>query len=428
MKMKVHPLFTSLVNFKGNARGCIYPEPLNSIPYFLYAPYVSIYMIALGISDSQIGLIVSISWAFQLVLALSSGVITDKLGRRRTTLIFDLISWAIPALISAVAQNFWFFVGAGVINSFMRVSQNSWMCLMVEDAEPNQLIDIFSWIYIAGLLSAFFAPVAGIMIRGLSLVPTMRILYLFAALSFTAKGIITYKMTGETRQGMLRMQETKKKSLFASLGEYTGVLRALLHSRKTLFTAGIMVIMSVTMMINGTFWSIIVTEKLKIPPQNIAIFPFVKSVSMLLFFFVVIPHMRTTHFKGPLILGFAGFAASQLLLVNTPENGYALLLLSILLEACSIATINPLVDQLTVLTIDPIERARIQSILGVGIILITAPFGWIAGILSGLDKSLPFILNILLFLIGGILAYLSGRISSKKLDVKILETNLSEVI
>jgi MFS family permease len=37
----------------------------------------------------QIGLIVSINWDFQIVLALLSGVITDKLGRRRTTLIAE---------------------------------------------------------------------------------------------------------------------------------------------------------------------------------------------------------------------------------------------------------------------------------------------------------------------------------------------------
>jgi len=107
-----------------------------------------------------------------------------------------------------------------------------------------------------------------------------------------------------------------------------------------------------------------------------------------------------------LILGFAGFTISQLVLVTVPENGYGLLLLSGLLEACSLATTNLLVDQMLVLTIDPKERARIQSILCVGIILITVPFGWIAGILSGLDKNFPFILNIFLFLVGGILAYL----------------------
>ncbi len=424
--MKVHPLVKSLLNFNGNVRGCVYPEPLNGIPYNLYIPYVSIYMIALGVSNSQIGLIVSISWTFQLVLALSSGVITDKLGRRLTTLVFDLISWTVPALISAFAQNFWFFLGAGIINSFMRVSQNSWMCLMVEDSEPDQLIDIFSWIYIAGLLSAFFAPFAGLMIRGLSLVPTMRILYLFSALCFATKGIITYKMTRETRQGLLKMQQTKGISLLASLGEYKGVLREILHTPRTLYTAGIMAIMSICTMINGTFWSIIATEKLKIPAQNIAIFPFAKSVVMVLFFFMVIPRLRAIHFKAPLMLGFAGFTISQLVLITAPEIGYGMLLLSALLEACSLATTNLLVDQMLVLTIDPKERARIQSILCVGIIMITAPFGWVAGILSGLDKNFPFILNIVLFLVGGILAYLAGTDSMKDLNAKTALINLPE--
>jgi MFS family permease len=369
-------------------------------------------MIALGISVTQIGLILSISWLFQLVLALLSGVITDKLGRRRTTLIFDLISWTVPSLISAVAQNFWFFLTVGIINSFMRVSQNSWMCLMVEDSDPNQLIHIFSWIYIAGMLSAFFAPVAGFMIRSYSLIPTMRILYLLAAFSFTVKGIITYQMTGETQQGLVRMQETKRTSVLASMGEYRGVLQEILHTPRTLYTAGIMVIMSIAMMINGTFWSILVTEKLKIPAQNIAIFPFVKSVIMLLFFFIVIPRMRAIQFKIPLILGFAGFIISQVLLVTAPVNGYGFLLFNILLEGCSLAIVSPLVDQMTVLTIDPEERARIQSILFTGVILITSPFGWISGIFSGLDNRLPFVLNMGLFLIGGILAYLAGKAST----------------
>lgn len=420
--MKTHPLFSSLFNFKGNARGCVYPEPLNGIPYNLYAPYISIYMLALGVTESQIGLILSISWSFQLVLALLSGVITDRLGRRRATLFFDLASWATPALISAVAQNFWFFLGAGIINSLMRVSQNSWMCLMVEDSDDNQLIDIFSWIYIAGLLSAFFAPLAGLMIRSYTLVPTMRILYLFAAISFTLKAFITYKMTGETQQGLVRMQATKGTSFFAGLSEYKGVLREILHTPRTLYTAGITAIMSICTMINGTFWSILATEKLKIPAQNIAIFPFARSVVMLLFFFIVIPRIRAIHFKVPLMLGFAGFIASQLVLVSAPVDGYALLLLSVLLEACSIATISPLVDQMTVLTIDPQERARIQSILYVCIILITSPFGWIAGILSGLDKNLPFMLNMALFLMGIILVYLAGRASVAH-QAKNLATN-----
>jgi Na+/melibiose symporter-like transporter len=412
--LKTPSLITSLKNFKGNARGCVYTEPIWGIPYNLYIPYASLYMVALGLSDKQIGLTVSVSWAFQIFFALLSGVITDKMGRRLTTLIFDIVSWSVPALISAIAQNYWYFLGAAVINSVWRVTHNSWTCLMVEDTDPEEIVDIYSWVYIAGLLVAFFAPLAGLFIKYFTLVPTMRGLYLFAAIMFTVKCITTYRLTRETEQGKVRMHATRHQSVFTVLGEYKGVFQDVLHTPQTLYTSGIMLIMSICMLINSTFWAIIVTEKLRIPAQNLAVFPFVKSVIMLVFFFVIIPRMRRLHFKIPMTLGFAGFVLSQLLLITIPEKGYGLLFVSILLEACSTATVSPLVDQMTVRTVDPKERARIQSIIYVGIILLTSPFGWIAGILSEANKNWPFILNIVLFAAGGVLAYIAGEASKKR--------------
>ena len=112
-----------------------------------------------------------------------------------------------------------------------------------------------------------------------------------------------------------------------------------------------------------------------------------------------------------MVVGFLGFIASQVILVTAPAQGYGLLLLSVLLEACSFAVVNPLVDRMTVLTIEPKERARILSIIFVGVILFSSPFGWIAGTLSGINKDWPFFLNIALFTIGAILAYAAGQIS-----------------
>ena len=130
---------------------------------------------------------------------------------------------------------------------------------------------------------------------------------------------------------------------------------------------------------------------------------------MLVFYFVISPRLKKYHYKIPMVLGFWGFALSQLLLILTPINGYFLLIISIVIEGCALATLNPLVDQLIVLTIDAEERARIQSILYVAVIIITTPFGWIAGNLSAVNKSLPFILNLVLFGLGGVLAWLAGR-------------------
>ena len=412
--LKNHSLITTLKSLTGNPRGCVYNEPLWGIPFNLYSPYISIYMVVLGLSDKQIGLIISISWGFQIFLALLSGVVTDKLGRRLTTLIFDILAWSVPALISAVAQNFWYFLAAGIINSIWRIPLNSWTCLMVEDADQDQLVDIYTWVYIANQLVGFVAPLTGILIGIYSLVPTMRGLYIFAAIMFTVKAIATYQMTQETAQGKIRLHETRHQSVFSILSEYKVVLRDLLRSSQTLHTAGLMLVISISSMVSGNFWAIIVTEKLRIPAQNLAIFPFVKSAIMLLFFFLVMPRLNKTHYQLPLTIGFIGFVISQILLVTAPVQGYFLLLISVFLEACSFAAVSPLIDQMVVLTIDPKERARIQSILYVGIILLTSPFGWIAGTLSEINKSLPFILNITLFAMGAVLAYLAGKASQER--------------
>ena len=97
------------MRLEGNARACVMVEPLFIIPHNLFITYTSVYMVALGCTDKQIGLIASVSLIFQMFFSIIGGYVTDKLGRKRTSLIFDLISWCIPTLIWAVAQNFYFF-------------------------------------------------------------------------------------------------------------------------------------------------------------------------------------------------------------------------------------------------------------------------------------------------------------------------------
>lgn len=412
--MKNHSLFATLRSLRGNPRGCVYFEPLWGIPFNLYAPYVSIYMIALGLTDKQIGLILSISTLFQVFFALISGVVTDKLGRRLTTLIFDILSWSVPALISAVAQNFWYFLVAGIINSVWRITHTSWSCLLVEDADQDQLVDIYTWIYIANLFVGFIAPLAGVLIGVFSFVPTVRGLYLFAAFMFTLKAVMTYLWTEETAQGKIRLQETKDQSVLHVFSEYSGVLRDVIRTPQTLYTAGIMLILSITSLISGSFWPILVTEKLQISAQNLAVFPFVKSAIMLIFFFTVMSVISKMHFKIPVMFGFLGYVISQVVLVTAPAGNYAFLIFSVFLDACCFATLSPLIDQMIALTVDSKERARILSILSVGVILFTSPFGSIAGNLSAYNKNLPFLLNIVLFVIGIILAYLAGQAAQNK--------------
>ena len=404
-----HPLVSTLRNLRGNVRACVFTEPLWGIPYNLFAPYVSVYMLALGLKDSQIGLVISIGMGFQILAALMSGAITDKLGRKRTTFIFDIFAWTIACLVWAVAQNFAWFVVAAIVNSLWRVSLNSWSCLLVEDTVPDLLVDVYAWIYISGMMAAFFAPLAGLLIDRFTLVPTGRGLYFFAAAVIFSKILILNRIVTETQQGQVRLRETQGQSLFALLGDYHGVFRQILRTPGTLYTIGIMIVTGASNTISTAFWPVFTTGRLRIPAQYLALYPFARSIFMLLFFFLVLPRIRDMHFKQPMLLGFALFALSHVLLITAPGLGYLWLLASTFLEACGLAMLSPQVDRMMVVTVDAKERARILAIIYVIVILVTSPFGWIAGLLSEANRVLPFLLNIALFALGGGLVFMAAR-------------------
>ena len=100
-------MFRFLFNLKGNAKPCLLTEPLWGIPINLYPPFVMLFMYALGLGDVEIGIILSVGLASQVVFAFVGGVLTDKFGRRRTTFVAEFFAWSIPALLWAFSQNFW---------------------------------------------------------------------------------------------------------------------------------------------------------------------------------------------------------------------------------------------------------------------------------------------------------------------------------
>ena len=414
---KQHPLIYTLMHLKGNPKACVYTEPLWGIPFNLFTPYVSIYMYTLGLTDSQIGFTASIGMFFQIIFSLLGGVITDKLGRKRTTLIFDILSWSIPCLIWAFSRNFNHFVLAAIINSISRVTMNSWNCLLVEDCDKEQIVNIYTWVYILGLGAAFFAPISGFFIGKFELVPTVRVLYIISFVVMTSKFLILNRFATETKQGKIRMEETKHTSIPTLLKGYSAVFIKILKTPETLFTLSIMLIMSIIGIVNNTFWAIIVTERINIPAKFIGMFPFVRAFIMIIFFFTFVHRIGALRFKKPLIIGFSLFTVSQILLISTPDKGYLILLISIILEACSISLISPLLESMQVLLVDIQERARVMAILFVVVVAFTSPFGWIAGILSGIDRRLPFLLNICLLIIGILLTYFQSVMVRHKSQV-----------
>jgi len=408
--LQSHPLFQTLRELKGNPRITVLTEIMFGIPYNLFAPFFSVYMLALGITDQQIGSIASLGLFVQIFSALLSGAIVDKFGRRLTLFICDLICWSVPCLIWAVAQDLRFFIVAAFLNSLYRISHTAWTCFMVEDAEERHLVHIWTWIMIFAVCSAFFAPLGGWFVERYGLVPAVRGLFVFGFIVLTAKFVILYIFSHETVRGVQRMLETRHRSLMSLLGEYKSVFDQLLHSRPILAALSLMVITSIYTLISNNFWGVLFTGKLGFLSSQISTYVALRSIIMTICFFLIGPRLTNLRsFRLPLWMGFAAFLLSQLLLVVMPPHAAILLVLSVILEAVASALVSPMIESLLALSMESNERARVSAMVYLALIVLISPFGWIAGQLSALNRSLPFALNTILFAIGILLVWFIGR-------------------
>ncbi len=398
-----HPLISTLFGLRGNSRAAVYTEPLWGLSMNLCLPYASVYMLAFGMDDIQVGIVTSIYLFSQMIFAFMSGAIVDKMGRRKSTAIFDIIAFCIPCLIWASSQGFWFFVVAAVFNGAMKITTVSWDCLLVEDAPKDKITRIYSWVMIFSNLSALFAPISSILVSKLTLIPALRILYINAFIIMSIKIVLLYKFSTETKVGRIKREESRNKSWGEMLIGYKVAYKKMTASSGTMFAVVISIIVEIVIMIGMTFWQILASRLIGVPDSLLPIFPMVKSILSIILFFTIIAKIKQSRLKWPLYLGFISYIVSCVLLISikgTGLIGYIMLFASILFEALGASVLNMLRESLVAIHVDPIERSSILALLQTIVMFVSIPFGYLGGLLSDISRILPFILVIALLVLG----------------------------
>lgn len=105
----------------------------------------------MGITDREIGYLISLGFIAGTVFSLISGFIIDRLGRKKTTFIFDLISWPLTVVLYAISNNFWMFALATLTNSVVRIVSVSWNFMVIEDASNEERISAFNLLNIINI-------------------------------------------------------------------------------------------------------------------------------------------------------------------------------------------------------------------------------------------------------------------------------------
>lgn len=370
-------------------------------------------MRALGCSAQQIGIVASAGLACEMIFAAFGGILTDKLGRKKTSLIFDLISWSIPTLLWAFAKGFEYFLVAAMINAVVRIVFTSWSCLLLEDSLPRRRVHIFTWLSLAGALAGFFAPFAGIIVSRAGLIPAVRGLYLFAFASMTTMFFLRNHLTHETAIGIRKMAVAKTMRFRDLLHEYRVVL-LILKQKPAILSAFLILILSNIQLIYGrTFLSILLKEKLEFPIGLISLAPALASAAKILVSVFVLPGMSRLKPSRAIMYGFALSAVGVGVITGSPVGGTLPALVGIVLEAAGVAIILPFAESMLANVIVDEHRAKTLSLFHTVSNGIIAPFGYLGGVLAAVSPRFPFLLVLGTLVLRFVLGQYTSRSTGK---------------
>ena len=398
-----------LRSFSGNTRAILVTEPIWAVPYNLVQTYASVYMLALGCTPVQVGLVGSAALACQIFFSLVSGWVTDRLGRKRATLVFDMVSWSGAMLLWAFARGFPWFLAAAVVNSSVRIVQTSWTCLAIEDTPVDQRVHFYTWITLAGVLAGFVVPLSGVLVGRFGLVAAMRGLYLSGFAVMTFMFLFRNGMLVETRMGIERMRESRKEHPRHELREHLRASVEALRNPAFAAAAAAAILASIMSIVRSTFQSILLTRGLGFPEAAIAVFPLVTAAVMLAVLVFLVPSLARRGTAVALAVGFGSMAASAALLAASPVRSWPIAILSTALGGVGSAVVFPVTDSFLANAVPDRGRAKVMAAFYVVMFSVSSPFSWVGGLLAAVSPRLPLALVAVVCVLGlGLSALVPG--------------------
>jgi len=140
-----------------------------------------------------------------LVASFSAAPIVDRLGRKVTTLVFDLLSSAVPPLLFLFVGSYTLALVAMVFANLNRIMGVAYYLVMIEDSSDPVKITAMNLFNLILVVAGFIVAPAGILIGKLGLVRAQRLYLLLASLSMTGLAVTRHYFLRETAPGLAAM-------------------------------------------------------------------------------------------------------------------------------------------------------------------------------------------------------------------------------
>ena len=396
---------------RGNARVISVTEGVAAIFFQWFRTYVSLYMVALGVTAVQLGWLESVLLLTQFVSTLMGGYFADRFGRKRVLVVFDIICWGVPMALYAIARNPWYFLVGRFINGFVYIVNPSFQCLFVEDVPAEHRAAVFRMVQFLTSGARLLAPVAGLLVATMGIIPAGRTLAAMLMVSSVSISVYRQFTLQETSMGRERMAVTLGLAPKDLVSEYLAALRTMLADRRILIFMAVRNLVAVNTVIWTTYSAIYMTDGrgIGLGDSTIAIFPFVSAIVTMAMIFLAAGRTQSRPAFGGLVVGQALSVIGCVFFVVSPTGTILWAMLWAVANALSVAVFRPANDSYWANIVGDRERAMIFSASGALTALVTLPAAPLAGMLYTSSPRGPFALGIAVQVVALVLTLLLWR-------------------
>ena len=299
----------------------LFSSTLASILFF----YATLYMQGVGLTAPQIGLIASLASVSGLVTQAMAAPVVNRMGRKRSLLVFSFLCWSVPLLLWMLANGFTLFLLAALFFSISRITAIAWYCVVTEGVPERQKAKVFGIMFIFGSIGGLATVLAGPVMDRFGLIPAMRVLYGIAFVSMTAMFLYRHGRITESEAGIEQQQRHGSLSLVASVRHHIDTVRQNLANREFRSLTAVYVLFAfasgmdfVTILFMNNELHLTVTQLSLIPPLT--------AVISILLYRVSQKHVHAANERVILVLSLAGMAAGKILLLVIPAGSLGWLL------------------------------------------------------------------------------------------------------
>lgn len=363
--------------------------------------YLSLYMKELGVTDKQLGYLISLSFICGTFFALIGGHLTDHLGRKKATLIFDTISWPFSLLIYFLSNSFIMFAIATIAGSAVKVVAVCWNMMIVEDSDNEQRVAAYNLVNVINISAGIIIPVTGIFVDAYGIVTSERLFLAISVISMTTMVFTRNPLFKETSTGQQILEEIRKNPKPFKLKDVIPFKSAAVFrgNPKAVVAVLIYVLFFIYMPLgsfNSLYFAPFMTEVLGLGKSSVSLLGGAYSVMMLIVFVFVVPVISRYNNSVNMQLGFAIQAVSLLAVTVIPGKSLIAVVLSICIYAVGFGMARPFIDAMLAEASEGANRAGVYSLINTITCVLTAAIGLVSGSVYIFNPRLIYVISVII--------------------------------